>query len=275
MCFNILKVVKRRYYMIEGKKASIILILKVLEEYSDEEHFLKQQDIIDKVYELYQVELERKSVASSIKLLQELDYDINFVPKAGYALFSRKFDDAEVRFITDALMTSKSIDGNKAIKLSSKLNSCLSTYQRKGYGQIYKCNSFNRSNNKEIFLNLEVINEAKKKGKQISFQYLGYDSDAKLVKKKGGFRYRVSPYYSVYNNQFYYLLCNYSPKYRPINIFRLDNMVNIQIEEDYDLIPLNQFKGYENFDISTFVNDNVYALLGEVITATIELDRSE
>lgn len=33
--------------MIENKKASILLILKVLQEYSDEDHFLTQQDIID------------------------------------------------------------------------------------------------------------------------------------------------------------------------------------------------------------------------------------
>ena len=37
--------------MIQNKKASIILILKVLEEYSDEDHFLTHQEIIDKIYE--------------------------------------------------------------------------------------------------------------------------------------------------------------------------------------------------------------------------------
>lgn len=71
--------------MIENKKASILLILKVLEEYSDEDHFLTQQDIIDKVDELYGIELERKSVAFFISLLQELDYDINKSPRGGYA----------------------------------------------------------------------------------------------------------------------------------------------------------------------------------------------
>ena len=59
-----------------NKKASILLILKVLEEYSDENHFLTQQNIIDKVDELYGLELERKSVANSLSLLEELDYDI-------------------------------------------------------------------------------------------------------------------------------------------------------------------------------------------------------
>ena len=35
--------------MIINKKSSLILILKVLEEYSDEDHLLTQQQIIDKI----------------------------------------------------------------------------------------------------------------------------------------------------------------------------------------------------------------------------------
>ena len=42
--------------MIENKKASIILVLNVLKEYSDDDHFLTHQNIIDKIYELYNEE---------------------------------------------------------------------------------------------------------------------------------------------------------------------------------------------------------------------------
>ena len=62
--------------MIDNKKSSIILVLKVLSEYSDEEHFLTHQDIIDKIYSIYGLEFERKSIAYSIDLLIELGYDI-------------------------------------------------------------------------------------------------------------------------------------------------------------------------------------------------------
>ena len=58
--------------MIENKKSSIILILKVLEEYTDEDHLLTQQQIIDKISQLYNIDLERKSVSNSISLLIEL-----------------------------------------------------------------------------------------------------------------------------------------------------------------------------------------------------------
>ena len=58
--------------MIINKKSSLILILKVLEEYSDEDHLLTQQQIIDKISQLYNIDLERKSVSNSISLLIEL-----------------------------------------------------------------------------------------------------------------------------------------------------------------------------------------------------------
>ena len=43
------------------KKLSIIYILKILQEYSDENHLLTQNDIAQKLYLIYGMECERKS----------------------------------------------------------------------------------------------------------------------------------------------------------------------------------------------------------------------
>lgn len=259
--------------MIENKKASILLILKVLEEYSDEDHFLTQQDIIDKVDELYGIELERKSVAFSILLLQELDYDINKSPRGGYALLSRSFDNSEIRFIVDSLFSSKSISGKQAAELSKKLNSCLSRYQRKDYNFIYKSNEINRSENKELFYTLELIEEAKRRGKRISFQYLTFDENGKPYTKMDGYRYIVSPYYSANSNGRYFLICNYREKYRAITWFRIDYMINPKIEEEWPLKPIESLEGAKGFDIAKYLNDNVYLLDGDVIKATFLIEQ--
>ena len=261
--------------MIENKKASILLILKVLEEYSDEEHFLTQQDIIDKVYQLYGIELERKSVAFSISLLQELDYDINKSPRGGYALLARSFDNSEIRYIVDSLFSSKAISGKQASELAKKLNACLSRHQRKDYNFIYKCNEINRSDNKDIFYTLELIEEAKRRGKRISFQYLTFDENGKVATKRDGYRYIVSPYYSVNSNGRYFLICNYREKYRPITWFRIDFIINPKIEEEWPIKPLESLEEMKDFDIAKYLNDNIYLLDGEVITATIELEKPD
>ena len=261
--------------MIENKKASILLILKVLEEYSDEEHFLTQQDIIDKVYQLYGIELERKSVAFSISLLQELDYDINKSPRGGYALLARSFDNSEIRYIVDSLFSSKAISGKQASELAKKLNACLSRHQRKDYNFIYKCNEINRSDNKDIFYTLELIEEAKRRGKRISFQYLTFDENGKVATKRDGYRYIVSPYYSVNSNGRYFLICNYREKYRPITWFRIDFIINPKIEEEWPIKPLESLEEMKDFDIAKYLNDNIYLLDGEVIDATIELEKPD
>ena len=257
--------------MIENKKVSILLILKVLEQYSDEEHFLTQQDIIDKVSQLYGIELERKSVAFSITLLQDLDYDINKSPRGGYALLSRSFDNSEIRFITDALFSSKSISGKQATELANKLNSCLSKYQRKDYSFVYKSSDLARTGNKEVFYTLELIEEAKRRGKRVSFQYLTYDEKGQPLTKHDGFRYIVSPYYSVNSNSRYYLICNYREKYRAIQSFRIDYMMNARIEEEWPIKPLESLKNCEGFNITEYLNDNIYLLAGDVIKAVVEL----
>ena len=260
--------------MLENKKSSILLILKTLEEYSDEDHFLTQQDIIDKVEANYGITLERKSVSYSISLLQELDYDIEKGPRGGYALFSRLFDPSEIQFLTDALFSSKSIPGKQAAGFSKKAQSVLSKYQRSSYSYIYKSPQLNRTESKEVFFAIDTMHEGIKRGKRISFQYKTYDERGKEVLRNDGYRYIVSPYYLVNSNGFYYLICNYREKYRPIQVFRVDLMTNLQIEEGWPIKPLSAIKGAEGFDIADYINDHVYLLGGDVVDAILRVDRA-
>ena len=115
--------------MLPNKKSSILLVLKVLEEYTDEEHYLTQQEIADKIYQVYGIELERKSVGSSLSMLEELDYDIDKGSKGGFALLSRTFDQTEASYLIDAIFSSRSIDGRQAKKIADQVSSCFSKYQ--------------------------------------------------------------------------------------------------------------------------------------------------
>ena len=54
------------------------------------------------------------------------------------------------------------MNGKQAIELSKKLNSCLSKYQRKDYSFIHKSKEINRSDNKELFYILDLIEKAKR-----------------------------------------------------------------------------------------------------------------
>ncbi len=259
--------------MIQNKKSSILLILKVLEEYTDENHYLTQKEIADKVSQLYGIEIERKSVGSSLMLLEELGYDINKGSKGGFALLARTFDLTEASFLIDAIFSSRSIDGKKAKKIANEVSNCFSKYQRKDYSYIYKSSEINRTINNEVLYNISIIHEAMKTGKRVGFQYLAYDKNGKETTRRDGYEYIVSPYYLINNFGRYYLLCNYREKYRALQTFRVDYMINVKIKEDWNIKRMKDLKeGIKNFSISKYINDHIYMFGGDSIDAIFELD---
>lgn len=259
--------------MLPNKKSSILLVLKVLEEYTDEEHYLTQQEIADKIYQVYDIELERKSVGSSLSMLKELDYDIDKGPKSGFALLSRTFDQTEASYLIDAIFSSRSIDGRQAKKIANQVSSCFSKYQRKDYSYIYKSSEINRTDNKQVLYNIFVIHEAMKQGKRVGFQYLAYDAEGNQTVRRDGYEFIVSPYYLINNFGRYYLLCNYREKYRALQTFRIDYMVNIQIKDDWPIKNMKDLEeGPKDFSISKYLNDHIYMFGGDVIEAELELD---
>lgn len=256
-----------------NKKASPFLVLKVLEEYSDEGHYLTQAEIISKVQELYDLELERKSVSATLKLLEELGYDINKNPKGGYYLLSRLFDRTEARFLNDAIFSSKAISGKEAKNLSKKINSIFSVHQRVEYSYLLKSEELNRpSSNNDIFFNIDVLEDAIRSMKAISFNYRGYDEDGNEIDKMGGYRYHVSPYYTINNFGRYYLLCHYRSKYAPVQVFRLDYMRDVRIADDWGYKSIEEVTGNPSFSISDYLNERLYLFSGAPIKAKIRID---
>jgi len=259
--------------MIENKKASILLVLEVLKEYSDENHYLTQKDIIDLIYKNYQIELERKSIASSLSLLEELNYDIDKGSKGGFALLSRTFDPTEASFLIDAIFSSPSINGKQAKKIAESISSCFSKYQKNDYSYIFKSEKISRTNSKDVLYNISIIHEAINKGKRIGFQYLAYDKNGNPTSRMNGYQFIVSPYYLINNYGRYYLLCNYREKYSPLQTFRIEYMMNIEIKENWNIKNINDLKDApNNFSITEYMNENIYMFGGNIVDAKIELE---
>lgn len=252
------------------KKMAIIYTLDILKEYSDKNHLLTQKDIINKLHDIYLIDIERKTISTNIELLIEYGYDIVKGVGGGYYLNEREFDENEIKFLIDAIYSSKSISGTQAKNISQKLYSLLSKYEQKDYSYLYKSTEINRSTNKEIFLNIELISEAIKLKKKISFIYLSYNEKGQLSERREGYRYVVSPYFLVNNFNKYYLICN---------IPWFDNHANYRIEYMKDIIILDEeIKPYkdvvtlgENFNITKHINDHIYMFGGDVINSKIEI----
>lgn len=102
------------------KKCLNILILKILREYTDEEHCLTQQAILGILHSKYAMEYDRRTIKANIDSLRDLGYAIEHTA-SGYYLSDREFDDAELRMLIDSVLFNKSLSHVQADRLIKKL----------------------------------------------------------------------------------------------------------------------------------------------------------
>lgn len=269
--YDILLLGEKNMASSSNKKLLIIYILKILQEYSDQNHFLTQSDIIKKLLNSYGMECERKAVSQNINSLIDVGYDIVKMPKGGYYLSERGFDPSEITFLIDAVFSSKVISGKQTKDLVEKLSNFLSKHQRKKYNYLYKAEEVSKSLNKQVFYNIDVINQAIEENKQISFLYNKYGANKKLTPRQKGRDYLVNPYFMINNNGKYYLVCNYD-YFNEIANYKIDLITDIKIV-DAPIKPITMLENFENgIDIAKYINENIYMFGGKTIEAKIKLE---
>lgn len=253
-----------------NKKLSIIYILEILKEYSDEKHSLTQSEILKKLYSIYGMECERKSVGANIDNLIEAGYDIVKCDGGGCYLGEREFEQSEISFLVDAVFSSRAIDSVKSRKLAEKISNFSSKYNKKKYNYIYKSNEISRTGNKQLFYTIDVLQDAIEQKKQVEFLYdRPYVSNENKVKQQSR-KYVVNPYFLVNNQGRYYLVCNYD-HYDDIANYKLEQIKDIKILET-NAKPISKVKGFENgFDIAKYANENIYMFSADSVNATLKL----
>ena len=161
-------------------RANAICLLQILKEYSDENHILSMREIIGKLSALYDMELDRRTVYSAIDLLCNLGYDISVYDenKKGYYLRSREFEAAEVRLLMDAVYSFDYIPAKQTQYLIQKLQGFLSVHERKQYKNLTVVRQERKTQNAEVFLNIELLDEAisKKQKPHLHIWNMGWTS---------------------------------------------------------------------------------------------------
>ncbi len=253
-----------------NKTLSIIYILEILKEFSDEKHPLTQNDILKLLSSNYGMECERKSVGANIDNLIEAGYDIVKCDGGGCYLGERELEQSEISFLIDAVFSSKAIDGVKSKKLAEKLSAFSSKFNRKKYNYIYKSDEISRTGNKQLFFTIDILHDAIEQKKQVEFSYdrpyLSKENTEKQLQK----RYIVNPYYLISSQGRYYLVCNYE-HYEDIAHYKLEQIKNIKIL-DSDAKPISQIKGFENgFNVAKYASEHIYMFSAESVKVTLKL----
>ncbi len=223
----------------EAKKTLIFRIYQVLEEYSTPSHPLTQQDIIEILLRDYGVECERKAVSRNISYLKEMGFDIESC-KQGSFLATRQLEDSELRLLIDSVLGSRHINPTHSGQLIDKLIKIGGKYFKSHVKHVHSVNDWEKSTNKDFFLNIEIVDEALELGRKIKFNYNRIGLDKRLHVTDV---HVASPYQMVLHNQRYYVMLK-DDKRENMSFYRLDKITNMEIVDEV-CTPLRSVKGYE------------------------------
>ncbi len=214
------------------KNGNAIYILNVLKKYSDEEHMLSATEIGKKVKEIYDVEIDSRTIRRNINLLKyKLDYDISTRDENGKGYYITRnpdtdFEPGEVRAIIDNFSYANYIVPSIAKDIIQKCKNMQNIYENeklKNY-QIYA--NDNKTENQEVIKNIEDITDSIFNNNKIKFEYWKYVITNKLEKQIVS-NPTVSPYAIIYNKQEFYLI-GIKEGQDKFYHYRLDRMKNIK-----------------------------------------------
>jgi predicted DNA-binding transcriptional regulator YafY len=250
------------------EKTYILCILSVLQIHSDADHILSIKDLIQKIHGIYDIHVDRRTIYRNIAHLIQFGYDISTFEdnKKGYYLRERDFEPSELRLLADAVLTADFIPEGEGRSLIRKLQSLGSVHQTRPLNRLSGVKVNKKSPNKEIFFNIEELDEAIRAGRQVAFEYVSYDIDL-VQKPKRKERYVVNPYALYLTNGQYYLISN-MPPHEGICHFRLDRIKKIAIiETPAQPVP-------NGIDVYDYAKNALYMFGGETETFTIRCDRT-
>lgn len=282
---------------IHPKKLVILYILDILQKYTDEEHRLSQKEIQDILKREYEMTVDRKAVKRNLLNLIEYESNIEYREVSRKDIFRKKdsvsykgtsdfadkeiseddllwtdfylkqkFTNEELRLLIDSLLFSKHIPYSQVKELITKLESLSNIYFKSCSQYIYPL-PVERTDNKQVFYNIAILDEAIRKKKKVLFEYAEYHTDKKMHLKKredGSVReYIITPYQMAVQEGKYYLICNYD-KYDDISNYRVDRIRNIQIlEEKGKPFETLKWSGHQPMNLNEYMKEHVYMYSSE------------
>ena len=214
----------------DNQKLKIFYILDYLQKNSHENKPIRTAELLHMLDRDHNISCDRKTVYSDIAALQEYGVDIVSLPgkNGGYYIASRNFELPELKLLIDAVQSSRYLTEKKSRELIEKLCQLCNEYDAKLMRRNVLVSGRVKSMNESIYYNVDAIQEAIARDKQIKFRYFDWDLGGKRRYREK--EYLASPYGLCQDNENCYLL-GFSQRHG-ITSYRLDRMTDIQVTED-------------------------------------------
>ena len=250
----------------ENLRLKLLFLSKILQERTDEGHPITMPEIIEELGK-YDIGANRKSLYEDLEALRLYGLDVIKERRGSqtyYYLGNREFELMELRFLVDAIESSKFITERKANDLIKKLCHTVSTYDAKllkrGVAVSGRCRNMNES----IYYTLDVIHTAMNNNKQIKFRYFRWNVKGKEEYRRDGDFYEVSPWMLILDDEKYYLVA-YDISEKIFKHYRLDKMRDVS----ESVKKRNGVMDFKKLDKSKYTQQHFRMYGGEVETVTL------
>ena len=179
------------------------------------------------------ISCDRRTLYKDMDLLMDSGLGIvktEVVRENAYYIENDSLTLAELKILIDAVQAANFITPDKTSDLIEKLMGLAGTRKKEILRKNTTFYNNHKHKNEDIFDNIEKIEIAIQKKRQVSFCYFDLDERHKRVYRKERKRYVTDPVALVYNEDNYYLV-TYSRKYSEVVNYRVDRMDEVEVEE--------------------------------------------
>ena len=240
---------------VQPKTLAPLLILRILEDHSDEHHPLTRENIEDLLYKEYGITMERKAFFRHIENVRAIyktgpvtirwknikpDPDERKHCKA-YYLQNDQLSEIDLHVILDALSGSSYLSESETNELADRLirlcpkplQKWAVSYQRIGYE--------GKTDNDALLMNLEMIDKAITEHKQVHLDFIHIKSDGRRVAGRNAGQICTPIKYFVKGHNYYLVaVCSEEGNNKLVS-YRLSDIACVEITDapalDYRTIP--------------------------------------
>ncbi len=209
-----------------------LLVIKIIQEFSDENHQLTSQDIDEylKMYD-YQFQISTKMIKKYIDEYNEIFPDHIIVNKCGrtnyYYFTGTNLDVMEAKAIVDLVYSSDFFTSITKNNYKKRIKDMFSRHYHSYFDKRIVLDIEKNANDKVFYKELEVINEAIVLNKLISFTY-----SKPVLLNENKKEVTIAPIDTYFFNNTYYLICQGNKNKDDYITYRLDYISNVSIIMD-------------------------------------------
>lgn len=246
-------------------KCRLLCLREMFIKYTDQNNYVSMKKIQNYLnscgYPAHQV-----TIKDDIDALISSGMEIEYIHNKGYHLRSRPFSLSILKILADAIASFRFLTVDDSEKLLKLIESLCSIYEAPLLRREIMLTNRVKSDNEQIFDNIDMINSAFRNNQQISFDYYDYDINKQLVQQWK--RKLCSPCALVISDERYYVISYYEEHSDTYTNFRLDRMRNIELIDTVRKYPI------EKLDLEQYVKSSFSMFRGksEYVTLRFPLE---